>query len=292
MSPQVAIIGGGEIGQAIKALLVPGSLIGILDKEASRSTLAEPAELAGALVVFVGVPSQFIRAALSEYLPHLKPEAIVVALTKGLEQGSNKLVPEILAEVLPGRPWALLAGPMIAEEILAGRHTAALVAAGPGASADLISAVLDQTKIKLTTTSEIKALALLSALKNIYAIGFGLLAGLEAGTNTQAVFTTAALKEMVKILELEQAPTLLAYDLPGLGDLLATGLSPGSLNRQVGLALARGETPPVSEGVHAIKYLHARLDDQTASLPLFTALQQIITAGADPRSLIETLYHE
>ncbi|MBI2482386.1 MAG: hypothetical protein HYV76_02380 [Candidatus Vogelbacteria bacterium] len=284
------IIGGGEIGQAVANLCQPSKLVGIWDNEPSRSTLASPTDLSQADVVFISVPSQFIRQALMENTPHLKPSATIVALTKGLEEESNKLIPEILVELLPTHNWALLSGPMIAEEILAGKPTQAVIATEQVATNELIKTILDETKIVTRYTSEVKAVALLAALKNIYAIGSGILSSLNMGQNIQATFITKALAEMVAILKIEQAASPLVYDLPGLGDLLATSLSADSLNCQVGQALVRGEIPIISEGVHAIRCLNTRLAGQLTNFPLFTTLYDIIENKAKPNLLIRAIY--
>lgn len=286
--PKVAIIGGGEIGQAIAKLCRTGVLLGILDTSQERSTISAD-KVREADLVFLCVPSQFLRTAIKTNLACMRSNASLVALTKGFEKETNKSVAEVLTETVTS-PWGLLSGPMIAEEIVSGQKVEAYVASKHEEVFALVQKALDESKISLKFTPDTDAVALLASLKNVYAIGLGILS--ISKKDAMEAFAGESLKEMENFLKALHLDTSLVYDLPGKGDLVATGFSPFSLNHSVGRAIASGKDFARSEGIQSLESVRARFSDIAASLPIFSTLYNVvIDRTTKPDSLI-SLIHE
>ena len=152
-------------------------------------------------VIVMGVPSHGFRGVLTELAKELRPWVPVVSLVKGLEQGTNMRMSQIVEEVLPGHPAGILAGPNIAKEVAEG-YAAAAVLAMPDQimAADL--AKLFRTKLFRTyTTDDVVGVEMAGALKNVYAIAVGMGYSLGIGENTRAMVMTRAVREMSKLGE-------------------------------------------------------------------------------------------
>jgi len=228
---------------------------------AVTGSLAEA--LDGAEVVVVAVPSQGFRDVLGRAAPHLVPGAPVVSLTKGLEQATARRMTEIVAEVAPRHPRGVLTGPNLVGEIVARQPTAGVVAmAGPGGRPDLdlageVQALVSTDRYRAYTNADVVGSELAGALKNVVAIAAGMADGLGFGDNSRAALVTRGLAELTRLgVALGGEPMTFA-GLAGMGDLVATCISPLSRNRFVGEQLGRGralaeitaETRWVAEGV-------------------------------------------
>ncbi len=288
---KVAIIGGGAIGQAIGKLCEPEALVGIYDISPERATVSDPALLEEVSVIFLCVPTEAIRPALSTYRPYIKEATLVVGVSKGLEQASGKLLVELLAEILPEQPTGILYGPMIAADIMAGQVTKGILASRVQEAGELLQGVLNKDLFSFSVTTEVEAVCLLGVLKNIYALGFGILLGQGSGTNTKACFSVEALAEMKKILGSLGYDENLAYGPAGLGDFLATAYSEYSKNQTAGLALATGAKPLEAEGLLTLRNMPASWSAFLPNCPILTILSKIV-AGEEPvNNLIDVVFH-
>jgi glycerol-3-phosphate dehydrogenase (NAD(P)+) len=135
-------------------------------------------------VVVMGVPSHGFRNVLIELASQLRPWVPVVSLVKGLEQGTNKRMSEIVDEILPGHPAGILAGPNIAREVAEG-YAAAAVLAMPDQNLAANLAQLFRTKrFRTYTTDDVIGVEMAGALKNVYAIAVGMGYSVGIGENT------------------------------------------------------------------------------------------------------------
>lgn len=210
------------------------------------ASLAEA--LTGADVVVMAVPSQGFRAVLGQAVDWLESGAPVVSLTKGLEQGTSKRMTEIVAELAPGNPHGVLTGPNLVGEIVAGQPTAAVVAmADPSSGPDLelaaeIQALVSTDRYRAYTNADVIGSELAGALKNVVAIAAGMADGLGFGDNSRAALITRGLAELTRLGVALGGEALTFAGLAGMGDLVATCISPLSRNRFVGEQLGRGRT--------------------------------------------------
>jgi len=215
-------------------------------------TLTATGDLAGALagadVVVMAVPSHGFRSVLSAATPHLEARAAVVTVAKGVEQGSLKRMTEVVAEVAPGHPYAVLTGPNLAEEVGLGQPTASVVAArGADGQCDRqlaahLQALLSTGSFRVYTNDDLVGCELGGSVKNVMAIASGISDGMGFGDNARAALITRGLAEMTRLGVVLGGQALTFAGLAGLGDLVATCMSARSRNRWVGEQLGRGRT--------------------------------------------------
>lgn len=198
--------------------------------------------LSGAELLIVGVPSHGFRATLEQAAPFVHPWIPVVSLTKGFEQGTLLRMTEIIEQVLPGRPAAALTGPNLAKEIMAGCAAATVIATRDLTVAAAIQRVLRRGMFRIYTNHDVIGCEVGGALKNVIAIATGIAQGLSVGDNTRAAVISRGLAELTRLgMAMGAEPATLA-GLAGMGDLIATCISPLSRNRTVGERLGRGES--------------------------------------------------
>jgi len=213
----------------------------------------------GADVVVMGVPSHAFRQVLCDAAPSLRPWIPVVSLVKGLEQGTDDRMSQIVAEVLPGFPAGILAGPTIASEVANGYAAAATIAMPDQNSAGQLAELFRTSRFRVYSTTDVIGVEIAGALKNVYAIAAGMADGVGAGFNTKAMVMTRSLRELTRLGEALGGHRDTFAGLAGMGDLTVTCMSPLSRNRHVGEGLGRGQTlgdvlagmTQVAEGVKA-----------------------------------------
>ncbi len=155
----------------------------------------------GADVIVMGVPSQGFREALEQVARYVRAWVPVLSLTKGLEQGSRLRMTQVIHDVLPGHPAAVLTGPNLAKEILAGDAAAAVVATPDPVVAQHLQSIFHQRLFRVYVNPDVTGCEVAGALKNVIAIAAGMADGLGAGDNTKAAVITRGLAEMSRLGE-------------------------------------------------------------------------------------------
>ena len=169
----------------------------------------------------------------------------VVSLVKGLEQGTNYRMSEIVDEVLPGHPAGILAGPNIAREVAEGYAAAAVLAMPDQHLAANLANLFRTKRFRTYTTDDVVGVEMAGALKNVYAIAVGMGYSLGIGENTRAMVIARAVREMSKLGEAMGGHRDTFAGLAGMGDLIVTCTSQRSRNRHVGEQLGAGK--PIDE---------------------------------------------
>ncbi|HEY3019505.1 MAG TPA: NAD(P)H-dependent glycerol-3-phosphate dehydrogenase, partial [Solirubrobacteraceae bacterium] len=245
----------------------------------------------GADVLVVGVPSQSLRGVLALAAPHLRPWVPVISLIKGLESGTRKRATQVIAEELPGHPVGLLAGPNLAREVLDGFAAAAVIATADDDVARALQPLFRSPVFRVYRNHDVLGCELGGVLKNVVAIASGMADGLGVGDNTRALVITRGLAEMTRLGEAMGADPRSFAGLTGMGDLMATCMSPLSRNRRVGEALARGETleeileemGQVAEGVKTARPVVQLAADHDVSMPIAAEVDAVVNEGRHPR---------
>ncbi|MEA2123365.1 MAG: glycerol-3-phosphate dehydrogenase [Solirubrobacteraceae bacterium] len=247
--------------------------------------------LDGADAVFVAVPSHGFRETLERMDGHVGDDVPVVSLTKGFEQRSHKRMTELIEEILPGRPAGALAGPNLAKEILDGYAAAAVIAMTDTGCAREIQGVLRQPLFRIYEGDDIIGVEVAGALKNVIAIAAGMAEGLGVGDNPRAMVITRGLAEITRLgVAMGGEPATFA-GLTGLGDLMATCMSPLSRNRRVGEELARGKTieeviegmNQVAEGVKSARTVMELAADHACEMPIAAEVDAVVNEGRTPQ---------
>ena len=272
-------------------------LPGVMFPAGLRVTASIGEALQGAAAVVIAVPSPSLRENLRRVRDGLTPQRLVLCATKGLERATAKRVSQMLQEELPAslhRWLAVLSGPNLAREIAAGKPASTVVAAYDGKVATAAQELLNSTRFRVYTNTDVVGVELGGALKNIMAIGVGLAEGLEMGDNAKAAFMTRGLAEMARLGRAEGANPLTFAGLAGLGDLVATCGSQLSRNHRLGQSLARGhslqaalaEINETVEGVDTTAAARLLAQRHGIEMPITETTYRVLFEGLPPRDAV------
>jgi glycerol-3-phosphate dehydrogenase (NAD(P)+) len=258
--------------------------------ESLRSTADLRAAVEHADALFVGVPTHGFRAVLEEAAPHVRPWIPVVSLSKGFEHGSLLRMSEIVQEVLPGHPAGVLSGPNLAREIMDGAAAGAVVATEDLGVARELQAIVRSSRFRVYVNHDVTGCEVGGALKNVIAIATGIAQGLSVGDNTRAAVITRGLAELTRLgVAMGGEPATFA-GLAGMGDLIATCISPHSRNRHVGEQLGRGHDlaeilagmTMVAEGVRTAVTVHELAQRHGVAMPICEEIYRVVTGRITP----------
>lgn len=241
-------------------------------------------------VVVMAVPSHGFRQVLTELSTELRPWVPVVSLVKGLEQGTNLRMSQIVNEVLPGHPAGILAGPNIAIEVAQGYAAAAVLAMPDRHMAANLAQLFRTRRFRTYTTDDVIGVEMAGALKNVYAIAVGMGYSIGIGENTRAMVMSRAVREMTKLGEALGGHRDTFAGLAGIGDLIVTCTSERSRNRYVGEQLGSGKPideiiasmNQVAEGVRAVSVIMEFASDCGLALPIAREVDAVINHGSTP----------
>jgi len=199
-------------------------------------------DLARSDLVLAVAPAQHLRATLAAFAPHVPDGLQILLCAKGVEQGSLKLMTEVLAETVPQARPAVLSGPSFAAEVARGLPTAVTLACpDPGCAEELAEQIATPTFRPYFATDMIGAEAG-GAVKNVLAIACGIVEGRGLGRSAHAALITRGFSELTRLAVALGGEAETVAGLCGLGDLVLTCSSPQSRNMSVGLALGRGQS--------------------------------------------------
>ncbi|MCD6733598.1 MAG: NAD(P)-dependent glycerol-3-phosphate dehydrogenase [Burkholderiaceae bacterium] len=254
-------------------------------------------DVAGSLAV-VATPVAGLRATLRTLDAALPAAARgVVWLCKGIEASSGRLPHEVAVEELHRHQAAVLSGPSFAQEVAAGLPVALTVAS---ASVELQAATVEafhHGPARIYRSDDVIGVELGGALKNVMAIAAGICDGLSLGQNARAALITRGLAETVRLGTAVGAHAETFMGLTGLGDLVLTCTGDLSRNRQVGLALAAGESLAaivarlghVAEGVHCAQAAEALAAAHRVDMPIVSAVNAVLAGRQHARDAVLAL---
>lgn len=311
---RVAVLGGGSWGTTMASLLAPrhptvlwarnpdlvksvnedrvngAYLPGFRLPGELRATADLEDAVAAADLLVVGVPTSGFRTVLEQAGRAVRPWIPVVSLAKGFERGTHLRMTQIIEEVLPGHPAAALTGPNIAREIMEGKAAAAVVATGDLAVAAEIQRVVTRGVFRVYVNDDVVGCEIGGALKNVIAIAAGIGEGLGVGDNTRAAVMSRGLAELTRLgVAMGARPTTFA-GLAGMGDLIATCMSPHSRNRSVGEQLGQGRKleeilasmQMVAEGVNTAVLALELAEGHGLELPICRMIDRVVRGEIAP----------
>jgi glycerol-3-phosphate dehydrogenase (NAD(P)+) len=214
----------------------------------------------------------------------------VVSLSKGLEAVTHLRMTEVIKEVVPGHPVAALSGPNIATEIISGKAAAAVVATEDLEVARAIQKVITRGLFRVYLNDDVIGCEMGGALKNVIAIAAGIGEGLGVGDNTRAAVMSRGLSELARLGTAMGAHPGTFAGLAGMGDLIATCMSPHSRNRRVGEELGKGrrledilaEMHMVAEGVRTASVALELAERHHLDLPICTMIDKVVKGEIEP----------
>ncbi len=251
------------------------------------------------LVAFV-VPSKSLRENARRVARYVNRDSIVVTATKGLELGSGKRMSQVLEEELGEslrHGVCALSGPNLAREIVAEMPSSTVIASSDTEAATKAQAIINSAVFRVYTNQDIVGVEFCGALKNIIALGAGIVDGLGLGDNSKAAFMTRGLAEITRLgVAAGASPTTFA-GLAGMGDLIATCSSALSRNHFVGEQLAKGRKLTeiraamlnVAEGVDTTLAAVELADRLGVEMPIARMTHKILFDGLSVRDAIAEL---
>ncbi|WP_210414019.1 NAD(P)H-dependent glycerol-3-phosphate dehydrogenase [Luteithermobacter gelatinilyticus] len=242
-------------------------------------------------------PAQFVRptaAALKDHVPESVP---VVLCAKGIEQSSGKLMSDVMAEVMPKNPLAVLSGPSFAREVADGLPAAVTIASKYQKLAGDLAQAIRQPTFRPYLSRDVVGAEIGGAVKNVFAIACGVVAGKKLGENARAALITRSLAEMIRFGEKRGADPETMMGLSGLGDLILTCSSPQSRNMSLGLALGQGQSVAdimkdrrtVAEGYHTSEILYKVAEEENIDMPIARAVYGLLHGGRGVDEVIDDL---
>lgn len=267
---------------------------------AGITATADPAEAAeGADIVVLAVPSQTLRTNLGDWGSVLPRGAAIVSLMKGVELGTTKRMSEVIAEVggVESERIVVVSGPNLAKEIALKQPAASVVACVDAATAEMVAEASNPPYFRPYTNTDVVGTELSGAVKNVIALAVGMAEGLGMGDNSKASIITRGLAETTRLgLALGADPMTFA-GLAGVGDLIATCMSPLSRNRTFGLNLGRGMsveevvavTKQTAEGVKSCESILQLAHDHGVRVPIIEQVAAVVHDGRSPEDVVGAL---
>ena len=264
------------------------------------SATTDPAEaVEGADIVVLAVPSQTLRANLAVWAGLLPADAAIVSLMKGVELGTTKRMSEVITEAggVPPERVAVVSGPNLAREIAAHQPAASVVASVDPVTAELVADACATSYFRPYTNADVIGTELGGAVKNVVALAVGMAEGMGMGDNTKATIITRGLAETARLgVALGADPATFA-GLAGVGDLIATCMSPLSRNHTFGVNLGRGMslqevvavTRQTAEGVKSCEAILELARSHGIDVPIVENVVAIVHDGASPSKVAEIL---
>lgn len=272
-------------------------LPGVRLAELVAPTNNRPAAFNYTELVISAVPCQYLRQTWGPLAPLVPTDIPIVSVTKGIEVASLSRPTDILRDVVPGHPLAVLSGPNIAKELARCLPATAVVASEEPAVAALVQQTVSTSWFRLYTSHDVTGVELAGALKNVIALAAGILDGLHAGDNAKAALVTRGLVEISRLgVALGARPETFA-GLAGVGDLITTSVSPHGRNRSAGEQIGRGvpveevvrRGTAVIEGIPTTRAVLALADRQGVEMPITRAVYEVLFENKPPLVAITEL---
>lgn len=257
---------------------------------------ADIGRAAAADALLLVAPAQHVRAVGTAITKAVKRGTPVVLCAKGIENGTGKLLVEVLAEILPDCSTAILSGPSFARDVARGLPTAVTIAGETGV-AKRLQASLSRPGFRPYASDDISGVALGGAAKNVYAIACGMVEGVGFGESARAALLARSFAELLRLGAALGARAETLMGLSGLGDLVLTATSTSSRNYSLGLALGKGAKisdvtgagHPLAEGAYTAPALVARARKHGVELPIAEAAADVIQQRLDVREAARAL---
>jgi glycerol-3-phosphate dehydrogenase (NAD(P)+) len=258
------------------------------------------AALDGAEIVLSVMPSHLVRNLFGQMTPFLHERMLFVSATKGLENETLLRMSQVIRQSLEPHfepRIAVISGPTFAREVAKFEPTALAVASEDLDLAQTVQSAFSGPAFRLYTSTDPAGVEAGGSIKNVVAIGAGVLHGMGLGHNASAALITRGLAEMIRLAVAMGGKPQTLSGLAGLGDLVLTCTGELSRNRQVGIELAHGRKldeivnsmKMVAEG---IKTTNAAVDlarRHSVEMPISEQMFQMLHFGITPRDAIRRL---
>lgn len=255
------------------------------------------ADIAKADAILLVPPAQHLRSTLEALKDFLNPETPLVICAKGVEINTGILLSQVAYEVLPKAKIAILTGPTFAAEIARGLPSAVTLAMKDKNESEALAAALSSRALRMYASDDILGAQIGGAVKNVIAIGCGIIEGKKLGDSARAALVTRGLAEITRLANALGAKKETLMGMCGVGDMILTCSSIQSRNFSLGVALGQGrkledilgERNSVTEGVYTAKALSVMAKNNAVEMPISQALNACLSEGADIDEMIEKM---
>lgn len=246
--------------------------------------------------IFLVTPSKVIRETCKNIKKYVTNQKIIIA-SKGLEEGTSKLLSEIVKEELPKISVGILSGPSHAEEVIKGMPTNVVFASNNNDFALEILDLFNSSSFSIEISNDVIGAEVGGSMKNIIALASGILSGLGYSSNIEASLITKGLSEIKTIGISMGAKEETFYGLSGLGDLIVTCSSNNSRNRRAGILISQGksldeiknEIGMIIEGLDNLTVAKSLIDKYNICCPIINTLYSIIYENNKAEILLESV---
>ena len=248
-------------------------------------------------VVLLVTPAQFLRPVCEAAADNWPSGVPAIICSKGIEQDSYSLMSEIVGEVLPAKPIAILSGPAFAVEVASNLPTAVTLASEDETLAKVLMETLNTRFFRIYRSRDVIGTQIGGAVKNVLAIACGIVEGRKLGDNAKSALITRGLAEITRLGIAKGAQAETFYGLSGLGDLTLTCNAMQSRNFSLGVALGQGEKLQdvinerisITEGIYTASAMTSLARRLNVDLPICSAVDGVLNHFNDIDASINTL---
>lgn len=247
--------------------------------------------------VVLAVPSHVIRTASRSLKDKINKDVVVISIAKGIEEGTNLRLSEVIEEELPNNKVVILSGPSHAEEVAFDIPTTVVVSSKYENAANAVQDLFITKNFRVYTNDDLVGVEIGGAVKNIIALAAGVCDGIGYGDNSKAALMTRGMAEIVRVgIKLGGKPETF-LGLTGMGDLIVTCTSLHSRNRRAGLLIGKGESTDeaikdvgmIVEGIKACKAFYELKEKLDVEMPITDVLYKILFENKDPKDAVVAL---
>ena len=286
-----------EVAKAIKETHENPTFLKNFKLDERIKATANLSEATNVDVVLLVTPAQFLRPVCEAAAEHWLPGVPAVICSKGIEQDSCALMSEIVSEILPSKPIAVLSGPAFAAEVANSLPTAVTLASEDETLAKVLMETLNSTVFRIYRSRDVIGAQIGGAVKNVLAIACGIVEGRKLGDNAKSALITRGLAEITRLGIAKGAQAETFYGLSGLGDITLTCNAIQSRNFSLGVALGQGkklsdvlsERISVAEGVFTASTMISLARQLNVDLPICSAVNGVLNQSSDIDASINTL---
>jgi len=273
---------------------------GVVLPENLKATADIAVALKGAHFALLSVPTKVMRDVLSDMKGALSPSTIVINSSKGIEPGTHMRVSEVVAEVLgKDQEFVVLSGPSHAEEVAIRELTTVTCAGHDLEILFCVQQLFSNDYFRVYRTIDLIGVEIGGSIKNVMALGAGILAGLSYGDNVRATLITRSLVEIKRLGVALGAKEETFDGLSGLGDLIVTTMSKHSRNYQAGYKIGHGKDlnevidsmSMVVEGVRSCEATYELANKLGIDMPFVDAIYEVVFNRNDPKEVINKMMH-
>lgn len=318
----VAFLGGGSFGTALGILLAnKGYEVSIYDRKKSVvddininrkndkyiKNLNIPKNVTAyndldetiknAKFIVLSIPSHAIRTVSRSLKDKISEDIVIISIAKGIEEGTNLRLSEVIEEELPNNKVVILSGPSHAEEVAFDIPTTVVVSSKNLDAANEVQDLFISKNFRVYTNDDLIGVEVGGAVKNIIALAAGVCDGIGYGDNSKAALMTRGMAEIVRIGMKLGGNSETFLGLTGMGDLIVTCTSPHSRNRRAGFLIGKGksieeaieEVGMVVEGIKACKAFYDLKEKLNVEMPITDVLYKILFQNKDPKYAVVDL---